>query len=96
MILLLPFSSQIDDMVCMKLSQEKGHDPISHLTLSLGFFLLLFFYRLWNKLPKIENMPSIAIDKAALSPNVTFVRWKVHHDWVTQVTFSVFTSTSIT
>lgn len=43
-------------------------------------------YRLWNKLPKMENMPSIAIDNAVLSPNVTFVRWKVHQDWVTQVT----------
>lgn len=45
------------------------------------------FYRLWNKLPKIENIPNIAIDDAVLSPNVTFVRWKVHRDWVTQVTF---------
>ncbi|XP_034404904.1 WD repeat-containing protein 64 [Cyclopterus lumpus] len=43
--------------------------------------------RLWNKLPKIENMPNIAIDNAVLSPNVTFVRWKVHHDWVTQATY---------
>ncbi|XP_056297249.1 WD repeat-containing protein 49 [Pseudoliparis swirei] len=43
--------------------------------------------RLWNKLPKIENMPNIAIDNAVLSPNVTFVRWKVHHDWVTQAKY---------
>ncbi|XP_068441368.1 cilia- and flagella-associated protein 337 isoform X1 [Clinocottus analis] len=43
--------------------------------------------RLWNKLPKIETMPSIAVDNAALSPNVTFVRWKVHHDWVTQAKY---------
>ncbi|XP_041796837.1 WD repeat-containing protein on Y chromosome [Chelmon rostratus] len=43
--------------------------------------------RLWNKLPKMENMPSIAIDNAVLSPNVTFVRWKVHQDWVTQAKY---------
>lgn len=34
-----------------------------------------------------EDIPSIAIDKAVLSPNVTFMRWKVHQDWVTQVAF---------
>ncbi|XP_070762639.1 cilia- and flagella-associated protein 337 [Enoplosus armatus] len=43
--------------------------------------------RLWNKLPKIENIPNIAIDNAVLSPNVTFVRWKVHQDWVTQAKY---------
>ncbi|KAM8904501.1 cilia- and flagella-associated protein 337 [Spinachia spinachia] len=43
--------------------------------------------RLWNKLPKIENMPTIAADNAVLSPNVTFVRWKVHHDWVTKAKY---------
>ncbi|KAM4590287.1 cilia- and flagella-associated protein 337 [Fundulus diaphanus] len=43
--------------------------------------------RLWNRLPKDENVPNIAIKNAALSPNVTFVRWKVHHDWVTQVKY---------
>ncbi|XP_029964567.1 WD repeat-containing protein 49 [Salarias fasciatus] len=43
--------------------------------------------RLWNKLPRIDNMPSIAMENAVLSPNVTFIRWKVHHDWVTQVKY---------
>ncbi|XP_059188071.1 WD repeat-containing protein on Y chromosome [Centropristis striata] len=43
--------------------------------------------RLWNKLPKIENIPNIAADNAVLSPNVTFVRWKVHQDWVTQAKY---------
>ncbi|XP_067452032.1 cilia- and flagella-associated protein 337 [Thunnus thynnus] len=43
--------------------------------------------RLWNKLPKIENMPNIAIDNAVLFPSVTFVRWKVHQDWVTQAKY---------
>ncbi|KAM6987512.1 cilia- and flagella-associated protein 337 [Tautogolabrus adspersus] len=43
--------------------------------------------RLWNKLPKVESIPNIAIDNAVLSPNVTFVRWKVHRDWVTQARY---------
>uniref|UniRef100_A0A3B4WTK8 WD repeat-containing protein 49-like n=1 Tax=Seriola lalandi dorsalis TaxID=1841481 RepID=A0A3B4WTK8_SERLL len=42
---------------------------------------------LWNKLTKAENIPSIAIDNAVVSPNVTFVRWKVHNDWVTQAKY---------
>ncbi|KAJ8368500.1 hypothetical protein SKAU_G00085280 [Synaphobranchus kaupii] len=44
--------------------------------------------RLWKKLPMVENMPNIGIDSAVLSPNVTYIRWKVHGDWVTQVKYS--------
>uniref|UniRef100_UPI0037E8F30F cilia- and flagella-associated protein 337 n=1 Tax=Semicossyphus pulcher TaxID=241346 RepID=UPI0037E8F30F len=43
--------------------------------------------RLWNKLPKVENIPTIAIDNTVLSANVTFIRWKVHQDWVTQAKY---------
>ncbi|KAM9318753.1 cilia- and flagella-associated protein 337 [Pholidichthys leucotaenia] len=43
--------------------------------------------RVWNKLPKVENMPTITADNAVLCPNVTLVRWKVHHDWVTQAKY---------
>ncbi|XP_066517202.1 cilia- and flagella-associated protein 337 isoform X2 [Hoplias malabaricus] len=43
--------------------------------------------RLWKKLPKVENVPSIGIDHAVLSPNLTYIRWKVHQDWVTQVKY---------
>ncbi|XP_068614299.1 cilia- and flagella-associated protein 337-like, partial [Brachionichthys hirsutus] len=43
--------------------------------------------RLWNKLPRTENIPNIEMENAVLSPNVTFVRWKVHKDWVTQVKY---------
>ncbi|KAJ8404726.1 hypothetical protein AAFF_G00335890 [Aldrovandia affinis] len=43
--------------------------------------------RLWKKLPMVENVPSIGIDSAILSPNVTYIRWKVHGDWVTQVKY---------
>ncbi|KAJ8256464.1 hypothetical protein COCON_G00186160 [Conger conger] len=44
--------------------------------------------RLWKKLPVVETMPSIGMDSAVLSPNVTCIRWKVHGDWVTQVKYS--------
>lgn len=63
--------------------------PVSHLIFTFSFLL-----RLWNKLPKIENIPSVPIDRAAVSPNVTFVRWKVHQDWVTQVRSHVFLSSA--
>ncbi|CAB1347456.1 unnamed protein product, partial [Coregonus sp. 'balchen'] len=43
--------------------------------------------RMWKKLPKIENVPNIGIDNAVLSPNVTYIRWKVHQDWVTKVKY---------
>ncbi|XP_056905360.1 WD repeat-containing protein 64 isoform X1 [Takifugu flavidus] len=43
--------------------------------------------RLWNKLPKIAGVPSVPMDRAVISPNVTFVRWKVHQDWVTHVKY---------
>ncbi|XP_037533806.1 WD repeat-containing protein 64 [Nematolebias whitei] len=43
--------------------------------------------RIWSKLPKIENMPNITIESAVLCPDVTFIRWKVHHEWVTQATY---------
>ncbi|XP_029458508.1 WD repeat-containing protein 64-like isoform X2 [Rhinatrema bivittatum] len=43
--------------------------------------------RTWKKLPKYGNMPNISIDNAVLYPNVTYVRWKVHEDWVTQLKY---------
>ncbi|XP_022524525.2 WD repeat-containing protein on Y chromosome isoform X1 [Astyanax mexicanus] len=43
--------------------------------------------RLWKKLPKVENVPSISIDHAVQSPNITYIRWKVHEDWVTKVKY---------
>ncbi|XP_028973782.2 WD repeat-containing protein 49-like [Esox lucius] len=42
---------------------------------------------MWKKLPKVENVPNIGIDNAVLSPNVTYIRWKVHQDWVTKVKY---------
>uniref|UniRef100_A0A8C5QCJ1 EF-hand domain-containing protein n=1 Tax=Leptobrachium leishanense TaxID=445787 RepID=A0A8C5QCJ1_9ANUR len=44
--------------------------------------------RLWKKMPKTENnMPTLSIDKAVLSSHVSFLRWKVHGDWVTQMKY---------
>ncbi|XP_058269068.1 WD repeat-containing protein on Y chromosome [Hemibagrus wyckioides] len=43
--------------------------------------------RMWKKLTKVENVPSIGIDYAVQSPNVTYIRWKVHQDWVTELKY---------
>ncbi|XP_013869583.1 WD repeat-containing protein 64 [Austrofundulus limnaeus] len=43
--------------------------------------------RKWSKLPKLENMPNITMENAVRSPHVTFIRWKVHQDWVTQAKY---------
>ncbi|XP_078512126.1 cilia- and flagella-associated protein 337-like [Lissotriton helveticus] len=43
--------------------------------------------RTWKKLPRVDNMPNIGIDYATLSPHVTFISWKVHEDWVTQLKY---------
>ncbi|XP_044297485.1 WD repeat-containing protein on Y chromosome-like isoform X3 [Varanus komodoensis] len=43
--------------------------------------------RTWKKLPKLENLPNIGLENAVLSPNVTYIRWKVHGDWVTQLNY---------
>ncbi|XP_063807759.1 WD repeat-containing protein on Y chromosome-like isoform X2 [Pseudophryne corroboree] len=44
--------------------------------------------RMWKKMPRPDGiMPSIGIDNAVLSPNVSLIRWKVHEDWVTQMKY---------
>ncbi|KAF7700317.1 hypothetical protein HF521_003275 [Silurus meridionalis] len=43
--------------------------------------------RMWKKLTKVENVPNISIDFAVQSPNVTYIRWKVHQDWVTELKY---------
>ncbi|KAI5279550.1 Wd Repeat-Containing Protein 49 [Manis pentadactyla] len=40
----------------------------------------------WNK-PKVENMLNISVHDATTSPNVNYIRWKVHGDWVTQLNY---------
>ncbi|XP_054830137.1 WD repeat-containing protein on Y chromosome-like [Eublepharis macularius] len=43
--------------------------------------------RTWKKLPKMEHLPNISLAHAALSSNVTYIRWKVHGDWVAQLNY---------
>ncbi|XP_029111355.1 WD repeat-containing protein 49 [Scleropages formosus] len=43
--------------------------------------------RTWKKLPKVEKMPSVALDQALLSPAVKLIQWKVHEDWVNEVKY---------
>ncbi|KAM5192087.1 cilia- and flagella-associated protein 337-like [Mantella aurantiaca] len=43
--------------------------------------------RNWTKCHAMEDIPSISIDNIAELSYVKFVRWKVHNDWVTQITY---------
>ncbi|XP_076833418.1 cilia- and flagella-associated protein 337 [Brachyhypopomus gauderio] len=43
--------------------------------------------RLWKKFPKVEDVPSVGFDHAMQSPNVTYISWKVHQDWITKVKY---------
>ncbi|XP_077064208.1 cilia- and flagella-associated protein 337 isoform X1 [Siphateles boraxobius] len=43
--------------------------------------------RLWKGLPQVDNMPNISLDRAVQSPGITFIRWKVHQDWVSKVKY---------
>ncbi|XP_039601667.1 WD repeat-containing protein on Y chromosome [Polypterus senegalus] len=43
--------------------------------------------RTWKKLPKVENIPNIGLESALLSDNISFIHWKVHDDWVTQIKY---------
>ncbi|KAM8975945.1 cilia- and flagella-associated protein 337-like [Pelodytes ibericus] len=44
--------------------------------------------RKWKKMPRLDSsMPTISIDSAVLSPHVSFIRWKVHGDWITQMKY---------
>jgi len=52
---------------------------------------LCFFTRTWKKeAPKAEGIASIALDQIALGPYTKFIRWKVHGDWVQQVSGSLW------
>nr|XP_058132977.1 WD repeat-containing protein 49-like [Dasypus novemcinctus] len=43
--------------------------------------------RTWKKLPRVGNMPHLGIHNAVTSANVSYIRWKVHGDWVTQLNY---------
>ncbi|KAK9962371.1 hypothetical protein ABG768_007741 [Culter alburnus] len=43
--------------------------------------------RLWKRLPQVDSVPNIRLDRAVQSPEITFIRWKVHQDWVSKVKY---------
>ncbi|XP_050415483.1 WD repeat-containing protein on Y chromosome [Patella vulgata] len=44
--------------------------------------------RTWKKMPKHDAfIASISLDSVASSPNVRFIRWQVHGDWVQQLKY---------
>nr|XP_033794798.1 WD repeat-containing protein 64-like isoform X2 [Geotrypetes seraphini] len=43
--------------------------------------------RTWTKCPAVDEIPSIFLDTLLDSGLVTFARWKVHEDWVTQIKY---------
>ncbi|XDV32103.1 hypothetical protein PO909_002992 [Leuciscus waleckii] len=43
--------------------------------------------RLWKRLPMVDNIPNISLDRAVQSPEITFIRWKIHQDWVSKVKY---------
>jgi hypothetical protein len=41
--------------------------------------------RNWKTAPAIAQMPSISLERALESPNIDYIRWKSHNDWVEQI-----------
>ncbi|XP_069487207.1 cilia- and flagella-associated protein 337-like isoform X2 [Ambystoma mexicanum] len=43
--------------------------------------------RNWSKCPLVDDIPSVSVDNIMESEHTTFIRWKVHNDWVTEVRY---------
>eukprot|EP00794_Sanderia_malayensis_P006938 gene6938-7717_t len=43
--------------------------------------------RTWKKMPKVDGIASTSMDSVLSSPNINFVRWKVHNDWVQELRY---------
>ncbi|KAK9966396.1 hypothetical protein ABG768_003508 [Culter alburnus] len=43
--------------------------------------------RLWKRLTQVDDMPNVSLDRAIMSPEITFIRWKVHQDCVSEVKY---------
>ncbi|XP_060102791.1 WD repeat-containing protein 64-like [Heteronotia binoei] len=43
--------------------------------------------RNWTKCPAVEEIPTVSIDAFKDWENITFIRWKVHNDWVTKIKY---------
>ena len=45
--------------------------------------------RMWKKAPKVEGIANVQLKTISQNNNVSFIRWKVHNDWVQQVNNTV-------
>ncbi|XP_069098438.1 cilia- and flagella-associated protein 337-like [Pleurodeles waltl] len=43
--------------------------------------------RNWSKCPLVEGIPSASLENIMESEHTTFIRWKIHNDWVTEVRY---------
>ncbi|XP_028599198.2 cilia- and flagella-associated protein 337-like [Podarcis muralis] len=43
--------------------------------------------RNWTKYPPVEEIPTISANAIYEQENITFIRWKVHNDWVTKIQY---------
>ncbi|XP_032899089.1 uncharacterized protein LOC116984909 [Amblyraja radiata] len=43
--------------------------------------------RNWSKGPTVDGIPSVTIEKLTLGRQITYICWKVHDDWVTEVKY---------
>jgi len=46
----------------------------------------------WKKIPKVKGVPTVTLYDIAAGKDTSFVKWKVHSDWVTGVStiFSLY------
>ena len=44
-----------------------------------------YFFRTWKKATKVDDFIASVSLNDAVGPNVNFIRWAVHGDWVQQV-----------
>jgi len=41
--------------------------------------------RTWKKVPKVNGVPTVTMHDVANGSGTSFVKWKIHEDWVTEV-----------
>ncbi|XP_075264568.1 cilia- and flagella-associated protein 337-like isoform X2 [Convolutriloba macropyga] len=88
---------QITGLSTVPLKMDYHHDPIERKTLLLfgdgqGCVHILIFanagetLRTWKK-SKNEGIPSVEKEAVISDPNVHYLRWQVHKDWVTDLKY---------
>jgi hypothetical protein len=60
------------------------------------YLKIIFYSRLWKASPIVSQMPGIHLTKALESKTITYIRWKVHNDWVEQIRIELRISQVIT